>query len=101
MLRNECTNAARFSFTMELVILGTSNTIKTDKAIDFMILFANFFIYKCRFQDSIPLLLNFMITLKHRLNIEKILAVRSNKHDQFQRTWYPYRELLDNTNNEI
>ena len=38
MLRNKCINSARFSFSLELVIFGTSSFIKTDKVIEFIIL---------------------------------------------------------------
>ena len=54
VLKQTCENSARFSFSQELVLFGTSQLIYTDKAIEFIILFAKFYIYKCRFQDSIP-----------------------------------------------
>ena len=48
-----------------------NDAICTDNAIDFIVLIAKFFIYKCRFQDSIPNCKNFFIDLKYRLEIEK------------------------------
>ena len=99
MLRNKCINSARFSFSLELVIFGTSSFIKTDKVIEFIILFAKFYIYKCRFQDSTPNHLTYMINLKHRYLTEKLLAIRCNKYSIFQRSWFPYISVFDNNNN--
>ena len=98
ILRNKCTNSARFSFSLELVIFGTSLLIKTDKVIECIILFAKFYIYKCRFQDNIPNCLAYMTHLKHRYQIEKLLAIRSNNYNLFQLSWLPYIGLFDTSN---
>ena len=97
ILRNKCTNSARFSFSLELIIFGTSPLIKTDKVIEFIILFAKFYIYKCRFQDNIPNCPSYIINLKHRYHIEKQLAFRRNKYGLFQLSWYPYIGLFNNS----
>ena len=98
MLKTKCYNCARFSFKMDLVIFGISNGIKTDKAIDFIMLFAKFYIYKCRFLDITPNHTSFIVQLKHRLSIERILALKRNNLNQFQILWLPYLKLFENTN---
>ena len=95
MLKRKCYNCARFSFRQELVVFGTSANIITDRAIDFLILLAKFYIYKCRFIENIPNCLSFISNLKKRLEIEKLLAIRRNKYSQFQLMWYPYLGLFE------
>ena len=80
---------------MDLVIFGSSEGVRTDTAVDFIILYAKFYIYKCRFTDNIPDLLLFLRDLKNRLVIEKLSAIRRNKDGQFQLRWYPYMELFN------
>ena len=91
----KCYNCSRFSFKLDLVIFGSSEGIRTDTAVDFIILYAKFYIYKCRFTDNIPDLLLFLRDLKNRLVIEKLSAIRRNKDGQFQLRWYPYTELFN------
>ena len=95
MLKRKCYNCARFTFKKELVIFGTSKNIITDRTIDFIILLAKFYIYKCRFLESVPNCLSFILYLKKRLEIERILAFRRNKSSQFHLMWYPYLKLFE------
>merc|ERR1711963_301810 len=95
LLRLKCYNCSGFSFKLDLVIFGSSEGIRTDTAVDFIILYAKFYIYKCRFTDNIPDLLLFLRDLKNRLVIEKLSAIRRNKDGQFQLRWYPYTELFN------
>ena len=95
MLKRKCYNCARFTFKKELVIFGTSNNIITDRTMDFIILLAKFYIYKCRFLESVPNCLSFILYLKKRLEIERILAYRRNKSSQFHLMWYPYLKLFE------
>ena len=48
LLREKCTHCDRFAFSKELVIFGLKENVMLDNAIDFIILFAKFFIYKCK-----------------------------------------------------
>ena len=98
MLKTKCYNCARFSFKMDLVIFGISNGIRTDNAIDFIILFAKFYIYKCRFLDITPNHTSFIVQLKHGLSIERLLALKRNNFNQFQILWLPYLNIFENTN---
>ena len=95
LLKRKCYNCARFSFRQELVLFGASANIITDRAIDFLILLAKFYIYKCRFTENIPNCLSFITNLKKRLEIEKLSAIRRNKYSQFQLIWYPYLGLFE------
>ena len=54
LLKRECYNCVRFSFRLDLVMFGTSDNVITDRAIDFLILYAKFYIYKCRFHETFP-----------------------------------------------
>ena len=100
LIRTKCYNCARFSFKLELVIFGHSNNVITDKAMDLIILLAKFYIYKCRFLDDTPNCLSFVLQLKNRIEIERLIAIRRNKYKQFQLLWFPYSNLLETENRE-
>ena len=94
VLKNKCYNCARFRFKLELVLFGTANNFVTDKTIDFIILFAKFYIYRCRFQNTTPNCVSFILCLKQRLDIERMLAIRRNIYNQFQQLWLPYNNIF-------
>ena len=94
VIRRKCTHCERLNFNNELILFGTSKQISTDKPMDFIILFAKFYIYKCKLESTRPTLDNFMRQLQYRYTIEKILAFKNNKETEFQRSWQIYNEFI-------
>ena len=94
-LKEKCRHCDCFSFNLELVIFGTSKNVFTDKAIDFMILFAKFYIYKCKLQNAIPQYNTYLQQLKSRVRTEKYSAITCHKLTEFERNWLQYKYLLE------
>ena len=95
LLREKCTHCDRFAFSKELVIFGLKENVMLDNAIDFIILFAKFFIYKCKLEKVIPLNKNFIKCLITRLKIERHNASAQKKFNVFKANWLPYNLLLE------
>ena len=62
---------------------------------DSIILYANFFVYKCKLQERIPLIDQCISELKHRISIEKVLASRTGKVNSFKDKWKLYVRIFD------
>ena len=93
-LRINCHNCARLSFSLELVIFGSKNNFITDKGFDFILLFAKFYVYKCKFLETPPNIRIFLGELRFRLKIERHIAIRNNRGNRFNLDWYPYRDFV-------
>ena len=94
LLQEKCSHCDRFNLCQELTIFGTTNKIYTDKAIDSMILYAKFFVYKCKLQENRPQLNYFMTELKSRISLEKALAIRNGKMSAFNDKWKLYISIF-------
>ena len=99
VLKNKCYNCARFRFKLDLIIFGNANSFVTDKTIDFIILFAKFYIYRCRFLNTAPNCESFILCLKQRLDIERMLAIKKNRYNQFRQLWLPYNAIFERNEN--
>ena len=95
LLKSKCTHCDRFFFTEQLVIFGVGQRVRLDNAIDFIILYAKFFIYKCKLEKIVPQCKNFIKALKTRLKIEKYNAIVQNKLNTFQANWLPYKYIFE------
>ena len=95
LLRAKCTHCDRFAFSKQLVIFGLEQNVKLDNAIDFIILFAKFFIYKCKLEKVVPLHKNFMKSLRNRLKTERCNAIVQNKLNVYEANWLPYNYFLE------
>ena len=95
LLQDKCVHCARLLFTEQLILFGSSDNIFTDNPIDFMILFAKFYIYKCRFQNITPKIRQFLSQLQNKTTVEKLITFENNKHMDFERSWQLYAPLLE------
>ena len=95
MLQDKCMHCARLTLNEQLILFGYSDNIITDKPINFIILFAKFYIYKCRFQDNLPQIIPFIRQLQNRISIEKSIAFKNNKQREFERNWQQYSPLFE------
>ena len=94
-IKEKCTHCDRLNFNIELILFGVSKLINTDKPLNFIILFAKFYIYKCKLETINPILNNFIRQLQYRYIIEKNLALKNNKETEFQRNWQIYSEIFN------
>ena len=78
----------------ELVLFGTKEKTVTDPVFDFLVLFAKFFLYKCKLQNVRPNFVNFQTVLKKRFQVEKYIAYVNCKSMQFEEQWLLYQPIL-------
>ena len=98
LLQSRCTHCDRLTLSEKLVLFGWTEMTKTDKAIDFILLFANFFIYKCKLQDIQPSIDCFIHSLKLRFVLEKLAAASQGAAIGFATAWLPYSALMNTEN---
>ena len=95
LIHEKCHHCARFYFCPELILFGFANEVNTDRTMDFIILFAKFYIYKCKLNELRPDILSILRQLKKRLLVEEKVSEINNKDTWFEREWKMYRRLFD------
>ena len=75
-LHEKCFHLARFQFCEQLVMFGISDGVITDKGMDFIILFAKFYIYKCKLQNNQPSVLAFLRQLGKLKDMSSVFKVK-------------------------
>ena len=93
-IQEKCTHCDRLNLSEELILFGKSENVYTDKAIDSILLYAKYFVYKCKLQGKRPLIDQCMSELKHRVIIEKVLASRTGKLSIFKDKWKLYADMF-------
>ena len=95
LLKSRCTHCDRFNFTKQLVIFGVQKSVRLDNAISFIMLYANFFIYKCKLEKIIPQCDNYIKVLKIRFKTEKYNAIVHKQRCTFETNWLPYTYIFE------
>lgn len=98
LLQEKCIHCTRLNLNEQLVLFGSSDNIYTDKPINFILLFAKFYIYKCKFQNDRPNIRQFIMQLGNRFIIERTLAFKNNKETEFDRNWKLYIPFVKHFN---
>ena len=75
-------------------MFGLAENIRTDSALDSIILYAKFFIYKCKLRESLPILEHFLHELSHRVIVEKAIAFSQGKQRISFEKWQLYRQIF-------
>ena len=78
-----------------LILFGVKDNVQTDPVLDFLILYAKFFIYKCKLDNKLPTLQAFLPLIKHRHMLEKYKASVNCKLTQFNQVWMTYHFLFE------
>jgi len=94
LLHNMCTHCSRLTFSQKLIVFGVEEGIKTDTAMDFIILFAKFYIFKCKILGNKPYIAILRKELKNRYVIERKTCEYEHR-SKFDMLWFPYLKLLD------
>ena len=71
-----CETARNIKITENLVLFGVDSTVITDKNFDLMILLAKQYLYRCKFEQSVPLVSVFRKQLKLRYKLENAFNAR-------------------------
>ena len=99
LLQEKCMHCIRLNLNEQLILFGSSENIFTDKPINFILLFAKFYIYKCKFQNNRPNIRQFSQQLQNRFTIERALAFKKNKENEFDTNWQLYIPFVKHLNN--
>ena len=67
----------------------------TDKSVKLIILLANFYVYKCKLQGSVPVLSVFQAVLRSRYNIESYASFMLRENFDFKMQWLSYKTLVE------
>ena len=94
MLHEKCEHCTRMNFNQQLILFGVAENVFTDQPIDFIILYAKFYIYKWKLQKIKPDVDIFIQQLKYRYPIEKSLAATRGKLITFEQNWKLYMNLF-------
>jgi hypothetical protein len=93
-LKKKCMHCHSLNFNNKLVIFGISDLIKTDSILNYIILLAKFYIYKCKLQKITPQVDPFLKMLKHKYCIEKYVSKINGNYHKFDQNWASYQQLL-------
>ena len=91
---DKCHHIDSLSLTEDEIILGEVNKRKADLTLNFIILSAKQYIYKCRTSQQTPQTQNFKMWLKETYNTEKYIAFKNCKWDDFNKKWTKYKNLF-------
>ena len=96
ILHEKCIHSIRFRFKEELILFGYADNIYTDRPMNLIILFAKFYIYKCKFESIKPSIKPFLQQLTHRIRIERRIAYNNDKYNNYKVEWFVYEPLFKN-----
>ena len=71
LISTNCETACNIKITENLVLFGIDSTAITDNMFDLIILLAKQYLYRCKFEQSVPLVSVFRKQLKLRHKLEK------------------------------
>ena len=86
-----CSHAHNFKFNEQLVLLGYSDNIYTDKICDLIVLMAKFYIYRCKVNQIDLSFHGFILELYQRYRVEKEIYKKSV---DFRNNWGPYLNIF-------
>ena len=94
-LKGECTHIRSLDLTTVDIIGGIQGKQRTDKALDFILIQAKYFIYKNKYNNQIPNLQHFKRCLLTSYKSEKYAAYCNCTWNSFNKTWMAYQNLIN------
>ena len=98
-LNNTCRHIVNINLDKENVIFGILDNRKADETLNLILLLAKKFIYRMKYNDTIPSLSLFKNTLRHYYNGEKYIAFTNCSWDKFSKKWQLYNVLFEQNTN--
>ena len=83
------------NISKELVLFGRKQNVQTDKPLNLFILAAKYYIYSCKFTNSIPNANIYLKLFKYRYSIEKNYH-QNILNNTFDLMWLPYKTVIEN-----
>ena len=92
--QHSCETACNIKITENLVLFGIDSTVITDTIFDLIILLAKQYLYRCKFEHSVPLVSVFWKQLKQRYKLEEYNSKITFTENAFNARWHCYQTLL-------
>ena len=94
LIKNTCDSETTLDFSEILILFGIKEDTVTNRVIDFILLLAKFYIYKCKWNKTSPNITAFIGILRNRYKEERHNnLIMDNKH-VFEERWLRYMPLL-------
>ena len=94
LISRSCETACNIKITENLVLFGIDSTAITDKKIDLIILLAKQYLYRCKFEQSVPLVSVFKKQLKLTNKLEEYNSKITFQENAFNARWHYYKPPL-------
>ena len=94
-LKRKCRHITSINLDRENVIFGIVDNMKADETLNLILLLAKQFIYRMKYNNTVPSLALFQKTLLHYYNCEKYIAFSNCTWDKFNKKWLLYKVLFD------
>ena len=94
-MKEKCDVCYRLSLNIELALFGTDDKTKTDEVLDLILLWAKFFIYRCRMNGIKPNIEAFLAELRYEYLSEKFVHSLEMRQPDFEKKWLPYLNLVN------
>ena len=94
LISTSCETACNIKITENLVLFGKDSTAITDKDFDLIILLAKQHLYRCKFEQSVPLVYVFRKQHKLRHKLEEYNSKITFQENAFNARWHCYKPLL-------
>ena len=83
-----------FNFDNKLILFGISSNATVTNQISFFITMCKYYIYKCRCEETIPLLVPFVNYLKSKHHTNKFIALKNDKLEKFNEDWNQWKNIV-------
>ena len=83
-----------FEISRMLALFGSSEETNTDDGMDFILLHAKFFVYKCRLNKIKPCMQHFLKYLKYQHKIDQYASRIEMNYVKVHLKWLPYVEIF-------
>ena len=94
-LINSLDLAPRLTLSKELILFGTDGRTKTDEILDLILLLVKCYIYKCKYENSVPHLIGFKHYLKYKYEIDEYISKINMEVSEFKQKWCGYIPLVE------
>ena len=100
LINEKCTAACHVTLTENLILFGVERNFKSDKTLDFILMFAKRYLYTCKQDKTDPCISIFQKKLCARYSIEKYNARLQLRLHDFEISWHPYMPVFIQTLSE-
>ena len=94
LISTSCETTCNIKITENLILFGINSTVITDNILDLIILLAKQYFYRCKFEQSVPLVSVFRKQLKLRYKLEEYNLKITFQENAFNTRWHCCKTLL-------